>query len=158
MAFRNTLNFWKFKATRTKADCVCVCVLHFAVSIYRVMKVRSIICLRYRHKETLWQLATEQIFSQLIIFNFLSPKIVGLKKKHSIEENKSSRFEIKCGIAKLVTVQEILSYVQDVKKSSWIKYLMGSLDWHFNGCTGRYVSCYSIDTQPIHRLKGVLSF
>ena len=57
-----------FKAARTKADCVCVCVLHFVVRIYRAMKVRSIICPRYRHKETLWQiLATEQIFK------FLSP-------------------------------------------------------------------------------------
>ena len=29
---------------------------------------------------------------------------------------------------------------------------MGSLDWHFNGCIGCYISGYSIDTWPIHRL------
>ena len=32
---------------------VCVCVLHFAVRIYGAMEVHSIICLPYRHKETL---------------------------------------------------------------------------------------------------------
>ena len=62
-----------FKAAQTiKADCVCVSVVYFAVRIYRAMKVRSIICLHFRHKETLWQLPLEQIFTQAY-FNILSP-------------------------------------------------------------------------------------
>ena len=38
-----------------KANCACVSVVYLAVRIYmyRSMKVRSIICLRYKHKEML---------------------------------------------------------------------------------------------------------
>ena len=33
---------------------------------------------------------------------------------------------------------------------SWIKYLMGSLDWHIDWCISWYVGRYSIDTWLIH--------
>ena len=58
-----------------------------------------------------WQ---QQILHSQLISTFcrqlMPPKLniqLSWKKKNSIEENKSSSFEIKCRTAKLVTVQEI---------------------------------------------------
>ena len=52
------MGYRHFKAARTvKANCACVSVVYLGVRIYMYhsMKVRSIICLRYKHKETLWR-------------------------------------------------------------------------------------------------------
>ena len=49
----------------------------YAVRLYGAMKVRTIICLRYRHKETLWQLATANFHSAY--FNFVSPNATKIK-------------------------------------------------------------------------------
>ena len=44
----------------------------YAVRIYRVMKVRSVIYLRYRHKKTLSVTIGNSNFSLTAYFNFLS--------------------------------------------------------------------------------------
>ena len=62
-----------------------------AVRIYRAMKVRSIICLCYRHKETLWQLAMvgEMVQNSQSLYSFTFNALIDIHEyiySHSTTE------------------------------------------------------------------------
>ena len=92
----------------------------YAVRIYRAMKVRCIICLCYRRRETLWQIIGNSKFSLTAYFNFLSPTDA-TKIKYStyplirtnfwpwrLEHNQTKIFCFVVGIFKLQHLQAVV--------------------------------------------------